>query len=223
MSWIKLHRTMLDWEWYDDVNVCRLFIHLLLTVNFEPKKWRGMTIERGQIFTSYSKLSKETNLTSKQVRGAMQKLGKSENVAAKGQAMGLMVTVLDYDRWQTKGTGGADRGQTEGTTRAITKELKNIRKEYMSIFEDFRKAYQGTKRGLDVEFKNFKSKNKDYADVVHLLLPSFNRELMHRKRLEERNEFVPPFANLSTWINQKRWTQEFEQVQDINAPRRIQM
>ena len=47
-GWIKLHRKILDWEWYTDAPVRILFEHLLLTANSEDKKWRGMTIKRGQ-------------------------------------------------------------------------------------------------------------------------------------------------------------------------------
>ena len=35
-GFILLHRSMLRWEWYGDGNTARLFIHLLLTVNYRP-------------------------------------------------------------------------------------------------------------------------------------------------------------------------------------------
>ena len=50
-GWIKLHRKILDWEWYDDINTKVLFLHLLLTANHEEQKWRGKIIERGQLIT----------------------------------------------------------------------------------------------------------------------------------------------------------------------------
>ena len=37
-GFIKLYRSMLQWEWYDDVNVKVLFLHLLLKANYEEKK-----------------------------------------------------------------------------------------------------------------------------------------------------------------------------------------
>ena len=37
-GFINLHRKILDWEWYDDINVFRVFTHLLLTVNWTPAK-----------------------------------------------------------------------------------------------------------------------------------------------------------------------------------------
>ena len=47
-GFILLHRSILRWEWYGDLNTARLFIHLLLTVNYEPQRWQGIAVERGQ-------------------------------------------------------------------------------------------------------------------------------------------------------------------------------
>ena len=41
-GFILLHRSILRWEWYGDLNTARLFIHLLLTVNYEPQRWQGI-------------------------------------------------------------------------------------------------------------------------------------------------------------------------------------
>lgn len=47
IGWIKLHRQLLTWEWYDEPNTLRLFLHLLLKANIEPKEWRGTMIQPG--------------------------------------------------------------------------------------------------------------------------------------------------------------------------------
>ena len=56
-GFILLHRSMLRWEWYGDGNTARLFIHLLLTVNYRPQHWRGLKIRRGQRVASVAKLA----------------------------------------------------------------------------------------------------------------------------------------------------------------------
>ena len=40
-GWIKIHRGLLDWEWYSDTNCVRLALHLLLKANFQTRRWRG--------------------------------------------------------------------------------------------------------------------------------------------------------------------------------------
>lgn len=39
-GWIKLHRKLINWEWYQDTNVKVVFLHLLLIANHEDKKWQ---------------------------------------------------------------------------------------------------------------------------------------------------------------------------------------
>ncbi len=50
-GWIKLHRQFINWEWYKDINTCKLFLHLILSANHKDKKWRSKMIKRGQLIT----------------------------------------------------------------------------------------------------------------------------------------------------------------------------
>jgi len=77
-GWIKLHRSLLDWEWYDDVNVTRLFLHCLFKANHKDKKYRGSVVKRGTFLTGRDLLAVETGLSVRQVRTSLSKL-KSTN------------------------------------------------------------------------------------------------------------------------------------------------
>ena len=55
-NWIKLHRCFLDWEWYQNGDMVRLFLHLLLKANHADGEWKGMTIKRGQLITGRDEL-----------------------------------------------------------------------------------------------------------------------------------------------------------------------
>ena len=139
-GWIKLHRSLKDWEWYDDHNACRLLVHLLISVNYEEKKWKGITIPPGSMITSFDKLANDLGLTPKQIRGAMQKLENSGETARERARGGQLVSLVKWDKLQggddeegtNLGRGRAERGQMEGRQRATTKEIKkrkNIKKE----------------------------------------------------------------------------------------------
>lgn len=99
-GWIKLHRQMLEWEWYDDMNTKCLFLHLLLKANHKPTTYRGVPIARGQHLTSLDKLSKDTGLTVSQVRTSIKKLVSTGEITDGSQAGGRMVTVIGYDAYQ---------------------------------------------------------------------------------------------------------------------------
>ena len=81
-----------------------------------------------------------------------------------------------------------------------------------NIFEIFRKKYPGTKRGLDTEFGNFTKRHTDHSSAVHLLLPALDNLIQWRTKKKEAGQFVPEYANLSTWINQRRWEAELEAI-----------
>ena len=51
-GWIKIHRQLLDWEWYDDINVTRLFLHILLKANHKSKNYKGEIVKVGEHLTS---------------------------------------------------------------------------------------------------------------------------------------------------------------------------
>lgn len=62
-TFVKLDRNILEWRWYKDQNTKALFIHLLLKANIRPHGFRTVTINRGELATSYASLAAETGLS----------------------------------------------------------------------------------------------------------------------------------------------------------------
>lgn len=128
-TFIKLYRKFTEWEWYSDISTSRLFLHLILTVNWTDKKWQGICIERGSRVASYKVLSTETGLSVKQVRTAIKKLQSTGEVAIKSTNKYSVFTVKNYDLYQAKGKQEAGERQAEDKQRATTKESKEGKKE----------------------------------------------------------------------------------------------
>lgn len=132
-GWIKLHRTLIKWEWYDDIPVKVLFIHFLITVNHADGNYRGRKILRGQRWTSIGHIATETGLSVKQVRDSIEKLQTTGEIKTQGASNGTMVTVCKYDTYQEiqkpkgKQTGEpkANEGQAEGQTKGNKQEGNN--------------------------------------------------------------------------------------------------
>ena len=99
----------------------------------------------------------------------------------------------------------------ESTQSKVNNNKKKIlkEKELLEEFDVFRQKYPGQKRGLNTEFNEFVKKNDDYAVIIPLLLPALNNLLKWREGATRRGDFVPPFANLKTCLNQKRWETEY--------------
>ncbi len=128
-GWIKLHRQLLDWEWYNDVNTTRVFLHLLLVANHKENKWRGITIKRGQRLTSVSALASETNLSIKNIRTAIKRLKSTNEVASQSTAQHTVFTMVNYDLYQDEASEVANEGQAKGKQRATNKNEKNEKNE----------------------------------------------------------------------------------------------
>lgn len=100
-GWIKIHRKILEWEWYDDPNTFKLFMHLMLTANHAPKKWRGQTIGIGQKLTSRAKLSAETKLSEQQIRTCLERLKSTNEITIQATKRQTVITLCNYDTYQS--------------------------------------------------------------------------------------------------------------------------
>ena len=124
-TYIKLDRNIMSWEWYTDPITKAVFIHLLLTANIKDNKFSGHVIKRGELVTSYKVLAKELKFTESQVRTALNHLKKTGEIASKTTNKYSVITVLNYDKYQSGITGKsqADNRQVSGKSQ----RLKNIR------------------------------------------------------------------------------------------------
>lgn len=93
----------------------------------------------------------------------------------------------------------------QGQEKEKEKEEEEVKeKEEMSIFNEFRVLYQGTKRGLQTEFGVFK-KHKDWKEVLPNLKSIIQNQIKVRNNKKAKNEFVPEWKNLQTWLNNRCW------------------
>lgn len=98
---IKLHRSIFDWEWWDDINTFRLFMTILLLANWKGKKWHGKLIRRGQLWTSIPTLSERSGLTIQQTRTALNHLKSTGEITDKPTRDGRLITVVNYGKYQS--------------------------------------------------------------------------------------------------------------------------
>lgn len=99
-GYVRLYRSLINWEWFTDVNVCHLFIYCLLRANHSDNNWRGLVIQRGSFITSLGNLSRETGLTKMQVRTALNKLKLTHEITHKGTSRNTVIIVNNYEQYQ---------------------------------------------------------------------------------------------------------------------------
>jgi len=115
-GWICVHRKLLEWEWFDDHNAFRLFVYFMLKANHKDKKWKGITIKRGQHLTSLDAISSKTGLTKSQVRTSIKKLKSTHEIAYESNKQHTVITVINYDLYQDSVTQVSTRIAHESHT-----------------------------------------------------------------------------------------------------------
>lgn len=123
-GFIKIHRKLIQWGWYQDNVVKGVFLHLLLTANFKSMPWQGIIIERGQLVTSYGHLADDLGFTVQQVRTAITKLKSTQEITVKSTNKYTLVTIVNWEDYQTE-----EETLTSTSTRSVTNEQQTNNKQ----------------------------------------------------------------------------------------------
>lgn len=129
-GWIKIHRQLLDWEWYSDTNMVRLFLHLLLKANSSDRRWQGREVPRGSLVTSRATLEAETGLSQKIIRTCLARLIATGEIEVEATHRFSLVTICNFDNYQEseqgeRPTGGQVNGQQTANQTAKLKGNAN--------------------------------------------------------------------------------------------------
>ena len=162
-GWIKIHRQILEWEWYSDNNSFRVFLHLLLKANHKQKRYKGLELKIGSIITSRDILAIETGLSVQQIRTALDKLKSTNEVTIKTSSQGTIIEVVNYAKYQlvtNEVTIKEPTSNQQVTTNKNVKKEKNEKEVILDSWIDYRKSAKKalTKQSIDsilVKMENY--------------------------------------------------------------------
>jgi DNA-binding transcriptional regulator YhcF (GntR family) len=198
-GFIKLSKNILEWQWYTDPNVTRLYIHILLKVNFKQKNWKGIDIKIGEFITSVDKLHIELNLSVQTIRTALKKLEKSEYIEVRPTSQYSLIKLRDSDVFilednysnkqnNKQKTNEQQISNNQTTTTNKEKKEKNIK--------DKKEVFQAE---LD------KHKNDFSSEVLISFFNYWTEETKNNGRLRfEDQKFWNLSTRLSSWTNFKK-------------------
>jgi len=193
-------------------------------------------LQRGQVGWSEVSLAARWQWSRDRVRRFLSELEKDARIIQQKTYVTSVITITNYPSYQLHTTADktaddtADRQQTDsrqdtnnngnkenkkeksivdsGESTAISAEVHWTEEE--EAFERARKAYPSTaKRGHDTEWANFRKKHKDWREAVVDLEPAIRIQIQERILKARAKEFVAPWKNFQTWINQRYWEQAY--------------
>jgi hypothetical protein len=175
-GWIKLHRQILEWEWYSDNNCFRLFLHLLLKANHKEKRFKGIELKVGSIVTSRDLLARETGLTSQQIRTALNKLISTNEITSVTSSQGTIIQIVSYEKYQVSTNEITNEQPTSNQQSTTNNNDKNEKKFIIPTFNDVLEYCMQNNLDVDgVKFINFyeskgwmvgKNKMKDWKAAI---------------------------------------------------------
>lgn len=132
-SWVKLHRGLVDhWVFQDPMHL-KVWCYLIVTANFKPSKamvgGRLVTIERGEVLTSYGKVAEVCHCSIKRVRTIVTHLETDEMVVRKPTRGATHLSIVNYGRYQDVGQGKGTQGAGEGHETGNIIRSKESKKE----------------------------------------------------------------------------------------------
>ncbi|MBD5517201.1 MAG: hypothetical protein HDR07_01450 [Lachnospiraceae bacterium] len=139
-GFIKIHRKIIEWPWYTDINTCRLFIHMILRANWKEGRFRDTTVPRGSFVSSLDKLSEETLLTKREIRTAISHLKATGEVVVKTTNRYSIFTVKNYDLYQCDDTQrdieATDRRHSDDILTTLIEEREERKEDLRNIIND---------------------------------------------------------------------------------------
>lgn len=96
-DWIRLPRSIFDWDWFDKPEMLSLFLYLLNNAKEKEVKHDGIVERRGQFLTSLGKLSTTIGSGKQVVRTCLSKLIKMQLIEVRTERLYSIITICNYD------------------------------------------------------------------------------------------------------------------------------
>ena len=183
-GYIKLHRNLVNWTWYKDINVKTLFLHCLIKAAYSECNYKGVIIKRGQFMSTLEQLSEETGLSISQVRTAIKKLKQTNDLETISSNRSTLFCVVNYDTYQNVDKRETDEQEVEKeipieAREEIQKDNKQIANKKQIIIILKTPENQG-KQVIEIDLEN---------EMTQLDDKQMTNKSQTRKKYKEKEEF----------------------------------
>ena len=184
MSYIKLDRKLLTWEWKDDPNMVALWIEILLQANRYENEWHGEVYEAGSFPTSVEKLSKGTGLTTRQIRTGLERLKKTKELTIESTNRGTKIIVNKYALYQGIEDDCDKLRDKQATNKRQTSDNTKRKKERKKVLRDIQEDIDGLREmGFEEEANKLdwylKTQDMDFDDYKKIKDCVFDPNIRH--------------------------------------------
>jgi len=183
IGWIKLHRSLLEWRWFSDAKMVQFYIYLLCKASHNSYFFKDIELLAGQLPFGYRAASMEIGLSIQEIRTCVKRLVSTQEITHEKHAYGSVITILNWDKYQSSNNEVTINQQLTNNQMALTKNVKNVKNEKNILcreeVEKQPKKHNPDKITQTVEIisflnektnKNFRSNSKAVQKYIHARL-----------------------------------------------------
>lgn len=229
-GWIKLHRSLLDWEWYKDNNTKIIYIHLLLNACIDTCKVYNTQLQPGQYITTIRKLATECNITIAECRTAIKHLINTDNITVKSTNKYSLITINNFTKYQqqTNNTNNDTQNNNQTThkkvqatqdNKPVTSTLKNNKKQTKNTQSNTQDSKQTT--DIEKEIKNNKNiknnniYNNSCCSSIYIPDTQIIKDYIHNNNYDYDPEYFYNYYKARNWCIGQTPIQDFEALKAI--------
>lgn len=176
--------------------------------------YQAIHLMPGQFIFGLNSASKDLRLSIQSLRTCLDYLKRSENITVQSTNKYSIITIVNWDTYQSVGDESNSQDNTIATNQQQTNNKptttdKKVKKEKNTTcaqnFESFWKAYP-KKKAKPEALKAFQKINPD-SSLMEKILKAIEIARTTDEWLKEKGQFIPYPA---TWLNGQRWLDEVE-------------
>lgn len=225
-GYVKLPRSLSEWEWFDDPNTLKVYIKLLFAAEFRDRRYKGCELKRGQLLTTIPKISTLCGLSPQQTRTVLERLKATDKITVKTTNKFSIITLVEYDcdfennsQNNTQTTGKQQTTQQSiNRPTILEEEIKELKNQETARaredeppketalerrFAEFWAAYP-KKVAKTAALKVWK-RLKPSQELTRQMIAAIQTQKASEQWTREGGRFIP---NPATWLNGGRWEDE---------------
>ena len=101
-GWIKIHSSLMHWEWWDDPAMVRAWIYMLLLANYKESRWMGYDLKAGSFATSLKTLSEQMHTTIDKTRTILDRLKRTGEITVVSNHHFTLISINNWEKYQGK-------------------------------------------------------------------------------------------------------------------------
>lgn len=197
-GYIKLDRKILNWGWFKEENMLKLWLYLLLTAQHQDTYIKGVMLKRGEVLFGRKQASKDTGISEQSIRTCINRLKSTNEITTKSTNKYTIITILKYDEYQnnnkkstTKSTKKLTNNQPttnqQLTTYKNVNNDKNVNKYIRDIYIRVQKLIDlGMNKEAEMVSRYIEKYEPDYETYMKIEDAVFDANIRNKDAYVER-------------------------------------